>query len=58
MTVFDWQARSAENAANMLAYWVETTKAEWIDKQPSADPESKTRSILDYVNECIGVRAG
>jgi hypothetical protein len=55
MTVFEWQAASAENAANMLAFWVQTTKADWLEKQPYADPESKTRSILDYVGECIRV---
>src|SRR5438105_9512838 len=53
MTVFEWQATYIERAAGFLAHFVRTTDPDWIDKCPTADEKSKTRSVLDQVAECV-----
>lgn len=55
MTVFEWHAGMVEQTAGLFAFWVKTTREDWLDKHPVADPESKTRSIMEYVKECVGI---
>lgn len=53
LTMFEWQAKLTERAADTLAHWLEMTpedKAVWC---PQLEGSAKTRSALEQVNECI-----
>ena len=53
MTIQEWQAEAIVGAAKRLAHFVKTTDSEWLGKRPAVDGQSKTRSVLDQVGECI-----
>jgi hypothetical protein len=53
MNVIEWNARNIEGSADRVAYWVTTTREGRLNWKPSADPESKTRSVLEQIDECI-----
>lgn len=56
MTVLEWQARQIEMAGNTLAHFVSTTDPTKLDWKPKAEgEESKSRSIFEYVGECVSV---
>ena len=52
-SVMEWQASVIEGAANALAFWVGTTREDRLDWTPSAEPDSKSRSVLDVAHECV-----
>ncbi|HET6385329.1 MAG TPA: hypothetical protein VFJ58_18200 [Armatimonadota bacterium] len=53
-SVMEWQASVIEGAANALAFWVGTTREDRLNWTPSAEPDSKTRSVLEVAHECVG----
>lgn len=53
MTVQEFQARKIERNARALAHWVSTTPQDKLDWRPETGPESRARSVLDMVGECI-----
>jgi hypothetical protein len=48
-----WQARLIEKSATILATFVESTREDRLRWQPSVEENSKTRSVLEQVGECI-----
>lgn len=55
MTVFEWQADTVEAACKMVAYWISTTPAEKLSWRPAVEGSSKTRSILEFTQECVNL---
>jgi len=51
--IYDWQAKSIEQTAAMLAHWVSTTNPEKLDWCPEL--KGRGRSVYDQINECAGV---
>jgi len=59
MTVIEWQASQIEMAAGILAHFVTKTDPARLDWKPKAEGEdSKSRSIYDYLGECISINNG
>ena len=52
-TLAQWQARQIEKAAHIMAVFVESTPDDKLRWRPMIDENSKTRSILEQVGECI-----
>jgi len=52
-TLGQWQARLIEKSATILATFVESTPEDRLRWRPSIDDQSKTRSVLEQVGECI-----
>ena len=48
-----WQARLIVKSAAILADFVKSTREDRLRWQPSIDENSKTRSVLEQVGECI-----
>ncbi len=56
MTVMESMARQIEGAAEFLGHFLTTTKPEYLDWKPKAEGhESKTRSAMEQISECVGV---
>jgi hypothetical protein len=53
MTVCEWQARQIEKAAGILANFVLSTREDRLRWCPSTEPESKARSVMDLLGECV-----
>ena len=58
MNAMEWQAGAIERAANLMAYWVETTNEDRLNWCPQTEDASKTRCIKDQIAECIGLNRG
>jgi len=52
-TLGQWQARQIEKAAKILAVFVESTSEDKLRWKPAIDENSKARSVLEQVGECI-----
>ena len=52
-TLGEWQARLIQKSALMFATFIRSTREDKLRWQPSIDNESKTRSVLEQVGECI-----
>ena len=53
MTLAQWQARLIVKSAMIMATFVESTPEDKLRWKPAIDENSKTRSILEQVGECI-----
>lgn len=59
MTVLESTALQAEKAANFLGHFLSTTNPDKLDWKPKAENcDSKTRSTMEIVAECISVNNG
>ena len=54
-TLFEFQARKIERMAASLAHFVSTTPEDRLDWCPATDENSRTRSVMMQVSECVGV---
>jgi uncharacterized damage-inducible protein DinB len=52
-TLGQWQARQIVKAAAIMAFFVESTHEDKLRWKPAIDENSKTRSVLELVGECI-----
>ena len=53
MSLAEWQARQIEKAAKILSHFVENTRPDLRDWRPATEEASKTRSVMEQLNECI-----
>src|SRR4051812_45602767 len=53
MTVAQYQARIIEKCAHFLAHFVMHTAEDRLRWRPAFDENSKTRSVLEQIGECI-----
>lgn len=55
ITLYEYMATRTERIAASLADFVATTNPDRLDWAPATGPESRTRSVLALVAECVGV---
>jgi uncharacterized damage-inducible protein DinB len=53
MTIGQWQARQIQRSARILSHFVLSTREDRLRWCPATEDDSKTRSVMDLVGECV-----